>query len=274
MRKQEFLDALKSGLTGLPQEDIGERLTFYGEMIDDRMEEGLSEEDAVAAIGPVEQVINEIVAETPLTKLVKERIKPKRRLRAWEIVMLVIGFPLWFPLTVAALLLVVVFYLVLWVLVICLWAVETVLWAAALFGLVAAVLYTLRGYVCRVRRRAARCGADADRAFGLPVCGLHGGKRRNGEACKEDRARNQKNVCRKGENKMKKGAVITAVVLIVLGLSLFIGGLAAGGSFQPIEVQEKTYTVTEPSSLRSKCPSTRISMEFMRSVSSRGFKPV
>lgn len=45
---------------------------------------------------------------------------------------------------------------------------------------------------------------------------------------------------------MKKGAVITAVVLIVLGLSLFIGGLAAGGSFQPIEVQEKTYTVTEP----------------------------
>lgn len=147
MLKTAFLEALQSGLAGLPQQDIEERLAFYGEMIDDRMEEGLSEEDAVAAIGPVEQVINEIVAETPLTKLVKERIKPKRRLRTWEIVMLVIGFPLWFPLTVAALLLVVVFYLVLWVLVICLWAVETVLWAAALFGLVAAVLYTLRGYV-------------------------------------------------------------------------------------------------------------------------------
>ncbi len=147
MRKADFSDALRNGLIGLPQEDIEERVSFYGEMIDDRMEEGLSEEDAVAAIGPVENVVNEIVAETPLTKIVKEKIKPKRQLRAWEIILIVLGFPLWFPLSIVAFVLILVFYIVLWVLVICLWAVETVLWAAALFGLVAAVLYTLRGYV-------------------------------------------------------------------------------------------------------------------------------
>ncbi|MBR0436056.1 MAG: DUF1700 domain-containing protein [Clostridia bacterium] len=147
MRKQEFLDALKSGLTGLPQEDIGERLTFYGEMIDDRMEEGLTEEEAIAAIGPVENVVNEIVAETPLTKIVKEKIKPKRRMKAWEVIMLILGFPLWFPLSIVAFVLILVFYIVLWVLVICLWVIEIALWVCALAGLAAGVLYMARGYV-------------------------------------------------------------------------------------------------------------------------------
>ena len=45
MRKQEFLAQLRKALSGLPQDEIEERLTFYGEMIDDRMEEGLSEEE-------------------------------------------------------------------------------------------------------------------------------------------------------------------------------------------------------------------------------------
>lgn len=147
MCKEEFLKALREGLNGLPQADIDERLTFYGEMLDDRMEEGLSEEEAVAAIGPVDQVINEIVAETPLTKIVKEKIKPKRQLKPWEIVLLVLGFPLWFPLSIVAFVLVLVFYIVLWVLVICLWAIELSLWVCALAGVAAAVLYMARGYV-------------------------------------------------------------------------------------------------------------------------------
>ena len=49
MNKQEFLSQLRKGLAGLPQNDIEERLAFYGEMIDDRIEEGLSEEEAVSA---------------------------------------------------------------------------------------------------------------------------------------------------------------------------------------------------------------------------------
>ena len=76
MRKQEYLEALQNGLHGLPEQDLQERLTFYGEMIDDRMEEGLTEEEAVNAIGPVDEVVSEIVAETPLTRIVKEKIKP------------------------------------------------------------------------------------------------------------------------------------------------------------------------------------------------------
>ena len=139
MLKQEFLNALKEKLTGLPQADIEERLTFYGEMIDDRIEEGLSEEEAVNAIGPVDEVVSQIVEETPLTKIVKEKIRPKRKMRAWEIVLLILGFPLWFPLSVVAIVLTLVFYIVLWVLVICLWAIEIAFWACALACLVGAV---------------------------------------------------------------------------------------------------------------------------------------
>ena len=89
MTKQEFLVDLGLGLSCLPQEDAEERLSFYSEMIDDRIEEGLSEEEAVREMGAVDGIVSQIVAEVPLSKLVKKKIKPKRRLRAWEIVLLV-----------------------------------------------------------------------------------------------------------------------------------------------------------------------------------------
>lgn len=45
---------------------------------------------------------------------------------------------------------------------------------------------------------------------------------------------------------MRKGAIITAVILIAAGLLIAVGGLAAGGSFKPMEYETKTYPVSEP----------------------------
>ena len=53
MTKQEFLLNLRKGLLGLPPQDIEERLAFYNEMIEDRIEDGLSEEEAVAEMGRI-----------------------------------------------------------------------------------------------------------------------------------------------------------------------------------------------------------------------------
>ena len=69
MTKQEFLDTLRAGLSGLTEADASERITFYSEMIDDRMEEGLSEQDAVAQIGDVQCIIDDILAEIPQKKV-------------------------------------------------------------------------------------------------------------------------------------------------------------------------------------------------------------
>jgi len=105
MTKEEFLAKLQNRLAGLPREDLEERLTFYSEMIDDRLEEGLTEEEAIAEIGSVQEVAAQILADTPLTKLMIERVKPKRSLKVWEILLLVLGAPLWIPLSVLPLVL-------------------------------------------------------------------------------------------------------------------------------------------------------------------------
>lgn len=76
MSKQEFLEPLRRGLSGLPREDIEERLKFYSEMLEDRMEEGLSEEEAVSAAGSVDEIVAQAVADIPLAKIAKERIRP------------------------------------------------------------------------------------------------------------------------------------------------------------------------------------------------------
>ena len=78
MSKQEFLAQLRKGLSGLPQDDIEERLAFYGEMLDDRIEEGISEEEAVSAIDSVDEIVQQVVAEIPLAKIAKEGIELKR----------------------------------------------------------------------------------------------------------------------------------------------------------------------------------------------------
>ena len=124
MNKEKFLDALRRRLSGLPQEDIDERIAFYEEMIDDRMDEGLSEEEAVSRIGSVEEIARQIMSEIPLQKLVKEKISPKRSLKAWEIILLVLGSPVWIPLIIAAIAVLLALYVVLWAVVICFYAVD------------------------------------------------------------------------------------------------------------------------------------------------------
>ena len=145
MTKKEFLSELRSKLQGLPPEDIDERVSFYEEMINDRMDEGKTEEEAVAEIGSVEDVVREIAKDTPLVKLVKEKMKPRRRIRAWEIVLIVLGFPLWFPLLITALVLIMVFWILVWVLVIVTYTVEIALSAASVAGVVAFAAYFLNG---------------------------------------------------------------------------------------------------------------------------------
>ncbi|MGO5115938.1 DUF1700 domain-containing protein [Candidatus Avoscillospira sp. LCP25S3_F1] len=147
MDKQTFLARLRTGLSGLPQEDMEERLTFYSEMIDDRVEEGCTEAEAVAEIGPVEAVLSQIVAEIPLTKLVKEKVKPKHTLRPWEIVLLLVGSPLWLSLLVSAAAIVLSFYIVVWSVILSLWLVESALIGCALSGVVLGVVFAGRGNV-------------------------------------------------------------------------------------------------------------------------------
>lgn len=139
MTKREFLSSLRAYLAHLPQAEAEERVRFYAEMIDDRMEEGLSEEEAVAAVGTAEEVAAQIAEDIPFAKIAKERIKPKRRLAAWEITLLVIGSPIWLSLLIAAVSVVLSLYVSLWAVVFALWAVFASFVACGVVGVAVGV---------------------------------------------------------------------------------------------------------------------------------------
>ena len=145
MNKQEFLAQLGKGLSGLPKAELDERLMFYGEMIDDRMEDGVPEETAVCEIGSVDELVSQIIAEIPLGKLVKEKISPKRKLKAWEIVLLVLGSPIWLSLLLAAVAVILSLYVVLWSVIAVLWAVWIALAAGGLAGMAAGIYFAAGG---------------------------------------------------------------------------------------------------------------------------------
>ena len=145
MHKQEFLAQLRKGLSCLPQADIEERLTFYGEMLEDRMEEGLSEEEAVSAAGPVSEIVAQAVADIPLARLARERIRPRRRPKAWEIVLLALGSPIWLSLGVAAIAVILAVYVSLWAVLVSLWAVFAALAVCAVGSVPACVILAAGG---------------------------------------------------------------------------------------------------------------------------------
>lgn len=145
MRKYEFLTELQNKLQGLPKDELENRVNFYREMIEDRMDEGKTEEEAVAEIGNVDDIVRQIASETPFVQLVKEKAKPKRSLRGWEIAMIILGFPLWFPLLLTGLVLLFVFYLLVWILVIVTYVVELALIISSAGCLVAFFIMLFQG---------------------------------------------------------------------------------------------------------------------------------
>lgn len=145
MNKKEFLAALRAGLAGLPEADVQHWLDFYSEIIEDRMEEGMTESEAVADVGCVHDIVTQILSETPLPKLVHAKVKPKRPLKAWEIVLLVLGAPLWVPLLFAGALVVLACYAVLWACIITLYAVDLTAALGGLAGLVGSLLLAPSG---------------------------------------------------------------------------------------------------------------------------------
>lgn len=145
MDKQTFLAQLRNGLSGLPQDEIEERLTFYNDMIDDRIEDGILEADAVEEFGPVNDLVAQIIEDIPLSKLVREKIRPKRKMKAWETVLLILGSPLWLPLLLACTAVILAIYVCLWAVIASLWAVFVAVAACAIAGVAGGILMVIRG---------------------------------------------------------------------------------------------------------------------------------
>ncbi len=144
MTKIQFLLELSEKLSAMPKSEIEERLNFYSEMIEDRMEEGLSEEEAVAAVGDIDEIAKGILAESPQIKYEPAPViepKPKRKLAGWEIALLILGIPVWLPLISAAFVVGISLYVSVWAGIISLWSVFLALGVSSIYLLVIGITY-------------------------------------------------------------------------------------------------------------------------------------
>lgn len=143
MTKQEYLSAIRGKIRKMPADDINKFMDYYSEMIDDRMEDGLSEEEAVADMDAPDDVVDQILADMPLTKLVKEKIKPSHRLKAWEIILLILGSPIWAPLLLTAIVLVIAMAVVILALLLSFYAIVLSMAVAGIGGLLGVIPFLL-----------------------------------------------------------------------------------------------------------------------------------
>lgn len=154
MTKREFLAVLQRELYNLPQSEVREQLNFYSEMIDDGIEEGLSEEEAVSKIGSISEILSQInregvntfevpMRENPQGK--KHNEAPKRKLGAGAITLIAIGSPIWISLLAAAVSVAVAFYAVIWSVFAAVCAVEISLAAVGVAGIIYPILLIPQG---------------------------------------------------------------------------------------------------------------------------------
>ena len=102
MTKADFLQLLERALAQLPEEERQANLEYYSELLDDMLEEGMTEAEATAKLGSPSQIAQSILQEVPLGKLVSTRMKPKSGWTPLAIVLAVVGSPVWVPLLLLA----------------------------------------------------------------------------------------------------------------------------------------------------------------------------
>ena len=129
MTRDEFLGRLGELLACLPAEQVEETKAFYAEAIADRMEDGMSEEEAVAAMGTLDD----------LPAVPRAIARTRRRSTALLWVLTIVGSPVWVPLLAAFAAVAVTVYICIWVLALCVWIVAAALGGVGVVELLLAV---------------------------------------------------------------------------------------------------------------------------------------
>ncbi len=161
MNKAEFLQSLDRRLKSLGEGDRQRSVHYFAEIIEDRMEEGMSEEDAVADLESLDDIVEGILNEKEDDESLAARSPKTRRFPLWlTILLLVLGSPVWLPLLLTAVSLAVTVYLCLWILSACVYLAAVsliasgvggffaVFSAATVYGAPAAVFLTGASLLC------------------------------------------------------------------------------------------------------------------------------
>ena len=146
MSRDAFIGELRHRMAGLPQQTVERTVDYYSELIADSVEDGLSEEEAVARLGSIEEIVASVVKDTPLTQIVETRIQERKKKGSsgWVIALLILGAPVWLPVLIAALAVLFALFVGLWAVVIALWAVVAAVILTGFVAMVAGVVELCR----------------------------------------------------------------------------------------------------------------------------------
>lgn len=100
MTKNEFIHELNELLYVLPQSEKKRSIDYYSEMIDDRIEDGESEDEATAKIGNPKAIAADIISNIPLYDTIKTEINNMRKKNTLLIFLAVMASPIWLSLLI------------------------------------------------------------------------------------------------------------------------------------------------------------------------------
>ena len=99
MNKKQFCTLLENELRiYLSSKEVYKTLNFFKEMIDDRVDEGLSEEEAISQLGNIDDIVGQILDEHNINKRQKKlvwRFIPQKIPSASNIIIAILLFPIW-----------------------------------------------------------------------------------------------------------------------------------------------------------------------------------
>lgn len=148
MTREEFLNSLKEQIKEYPSEETDKSLEYYSEMIDDRMEDGMTEPEAIASLGSVEAIAEQIKCELPLTTLVKYKAKEKtqgKSLPVWAIVLLAVSSPFWGGILIMIAAVILMMYMAVWCVNLSFWISDLAFLVSVVCGIIAVVAMLIKG---------------------------------------------------------------------------------------------------------------------------------
>lgn len=147
MRREEYLSELREKLSQNNIQGIESMIEFYDEAIEDRIEDGMSEEDAVAAMEDTDSIVKAAKLDKPIASLMADKVKEKHKEASssghgtlfW--VYAIAGFPIWFPLLIAFFAIIFSLYISMWSVVISIYAVELSFGVASIASLLGSTAF-------------------------------------------------------------------------------------------------------------------------------------
>ncbi len=147
MNKNEYLTKLTSLLQGIDKKERDKAISFYSEMIDDFIEDGLTEFEAIEKVGKPGDIAEQIITED-LNRPEKTMTKGKK---IWMRVLLILGSPLWVMLLLAAGMLLLAGCLLLFTGLVVIWLIPICVGIAGVSCLILATISVLGSFVIMVQ---------------------------------------------------------------------------------------------------------------------------